>query len=63
MPDIDTSTQVLSDVLESEEGKSMADSLRRKMEELSERYKTMTPEERAKFEQKFAEKFQKSIDT
>lgn len=62
VPDISTSTKVLEDVLETEEAKWMADGLRRKMEELSEHYKTMTPEERARFEKKFAEKFQKSID-
>lgn len=62
VPDISTSTQALNDVLETEEGKHLADNLKQRMEELSERYKTMTPEERARFEKKFAEKFQLSMD-
>lgn len=62
VPDIATSTQALEDVLESNEGKALADSLKRKMEELSERYKTMDADERARFEKDFAAKFQNSIE-
>lgn len=62
VPDIPTSTQALHDILETDEGRMLADSLKRKMEDLSERYKSMGPEERAKFEQEFASKFQSSMD-
>lgn len=62
VPDIATSTQVLNDILETDEGKTLADNLKRKMEELSERYKSMGPEEREKFEKQFAAKFQSSME-
>lgn len=62
IPDIATSTDALKDVLESEEGSHLADDLKRKMQELNDRYKNMNDEERADFEKKIVAKFQQSID-
>lgn len=61
-PDLTTSTQALNEILETEEGRYLADNLKRKMEELSERYKEMGPADRAKFESEFASKFKDSME-
>lgn len=61
-PDLTTSTQALNEILETEEGRYLADNLKRKMEELSERYREMGPEDRAKFESEFASKFKDSME-
>ena len=62
VPDIPTSTRALEDVLDSEDGRNLAENLQRKMEELTERFKSMGPEERAKFQEQLAAKFQGSIE-
>lgn len=61
-PDLTTTTNSLNEMLESEEGKHLAEKLKSKMEELSEKYRLMSPEDRGKFEKEFASKFQVSMD-
>lgn len=62
LPDYETSTQALNDILETDEGHFLADKLKNRMQELSERYKSMGPEERAKFEKEIVAQFQGNID-
>lgn len=60
-PDLTTSTNVLNEILETEEGRKMAGLLKDRMESLSERFKNLGPEEREKFQREFGAKFQDAM--
>lgn len=62
VPDLSSTTEALKEIMETEEGRNLAEELKVKMEALTEQYKEMTPEQRDRFEKEFSTKFKSSMD-
>lgn len=57
-----TATNALNDVMKTEEGRKMVANLREQLAKMGDKFKSMSPEEKEKFQKEFTAKFASSFD-